>query len=77
MKKKILLLLGVMVVGSYAMLGFANQALAGSVNAGPIWNNEHAKQRCPQVCDSVGLKWTGHWYTNDPGKNSVCDCVGR
>ncbi len=71
--KKLLLPLGALVIG----LGISSQAFAGPVKAGPIWNNNHAKRVCPQVCRSVGLRWTGHWYTNNPGKNSVCDCVGR
>ncbi|BAZ08816.1 Lectin MVL [Calothrix sp. NIES-4071] len=74
--KKFLLPLGTFIVGGSMILG-ASQAFAGDVNAGPIWNNNHARQRCPQVCNSVGLRWTGGWYTNDPGRNSVCDCVGR
>ncbi|MBF2063577.1 MAG: mannan-binding lectin [Calothrix sp. C42_A2020_038] len=74
MKKKILLPLAAMIIGSSAIFSFASQALAGDVIAGPIWNNEHAKERCPQVCSSVGLRWNGNWYTFDPGKNSVCGC---
>ncbi|MEH2409647.1 mannan-binding lectin [Nostoc sp.] len=74
--KRFLLPLSAMIVGGSAIFSFANQALAGNVIAGPIWNNEHAQQRCPQVCSSVGLRWTGGWYTFDPGKNSYCDCVG-
>jgi len=46
----------------------------GNVIAGPIWNNEDAKGKCPRVCNSVGLKWDGNWFTFDPGKNSVCNC---
>ncbi|BAZ71108.1 hypothetical protein NIES4106_59050 (plasmid) [Fischerella sp. NIES-4106] len=52
-----------MIIGSSAIFGFANKALAGWVNAGLIWNNKHAKERCPKVCKSVGLKWNGGWYT--------------
>jgi len=49
----------------------------GDVNAGPIWNNDDAKVKCPRTCDSVGLQWNGNWFTNDPGKNSVCGCVSK
>lgn len=72
--KKLLLLVASLIIGGSALLGFSNPAFAGDVNAGPIWNNDHAKQVCPRVCDSVGLKWNGNWFTNDPGKNSVCGC---
>jgi hypothetical protein len=47
---------------------------AGDVNAGPIWSNDDAKDKCPRVCRSVGLVWNGNWFTNDPLKNSVCGC---
>ncbi|OYD88246.1 hypothetical protein CDG77_24765 [Nostoc sp. 'Peltigera membranacea cyanobiont' 213] len=77
MKNKFLLTLTATVIGGSAIFGFANLASAGDVSAGPIWSNEHAKQVCPQVCSSVGLKWDGNWYTNVPGKNSVCSCVSK
>ena len=66
--------------GLFVELSLVEQQLVSGgawVNAGPIWNNDDAKTKCPRTCDSVGLKWTGQWYTNDPGKNSVCDCVGK
>lgn len=41
--------------------------------AGPIWNDGHAKRRCPQVCQSGA--WTGHWKTTISGRMSVCQCA--
>ena len=43
-----------------------------SVPAGPIWNNDDAKVKCPAVTAAAGGTWTGHWRTTIPGKMSVC-----
>ncbi len=64
-----------------AMIAFAfgyNTANAGSltVEAGPIWNNNDAKNKCPNVCKGKNAKWTGHWWTTVWGKMSVCQCEG-
>ncbi|MEZ4411108.1 MAG: mannan-binding lectin [Polyangiales bacterium] len=48
-----------------------------NVNAGPLWNQGHASQRCPSVCASVRGAWTGQWRTTVPGRMSVCGCVSR
>lgn len=49
------------------------------LEAGPIWNNEHAKERCPEVLKSwlkanpdKDAEWTGGWSTTVQGKMSVC-----
>ena len=49
------------------------------VEAGPIWNNDHAKERCPEVLQewlaaNPGKKaeWTGNWVTTVEGAMSVC-----
>ena len=46
------------------------------VVAGPIWNEEDAKVKCPIVCASYGGEWTGQWHTPQEtwGKMSVCQC---
>lgn len=46
------------------------------VIAGPIWNQDDAKEKCPIVCASYGGEWTGEWRTPDEtwGKMSVCKC---
>ncbi|HNN51314.1 MAG TPA: RICIN domain-containing protein [Pseudomonadota bacterium] len=43
------------------------------VEAGPIWNNDHAAQRCPAVCQPG--RWTGSWRTTIPGRMSICSCA--
>jgi hypothetical protein len=43
------------------------------VEAGPIWSNDDAQDKCPQVCSSHG-GWNGQWTTTEPGTMSVCGC---
>ena len=45
------------------------------VPAGPIWNNDDAKIKCPVVCASYGGTWNGQWRTVVEGKMSVCGCI--
>ena len=49
------------------------------IEAGPIWNNDNAKKRCPEVLAewlkaNPGMRgeWTGEWSTKVQGKMSVC-----
>ncbi len=42
------------------------------VNAGPIWDNDDARVKCPLVCPP--RVWHGHWYTDIPDRMSVCHC---
>lgn len=45
------------------------------VNAGPIWNNDDAKAKCPGVCQNAsGGTWNNNWTTTVPGQMSVCGC---
>jgi FtsP/CotA-like multicopper oxidase with cupredoxin domain len=43
--------------------------------AGPIWNNDDAKVKCPRACQADNATWNGQWTTTVPGKMSVCGCV--
>ncbi|KAF5423815.1 MAG: Mannan-binding protein [Candidatus Methanomarinus sp.] len=45
------------------------------VLAGPIWNNDDAKTKCPVVCASYGGTWNKQWKTVVEGKMSVCGCT--
>ena len=45
------------------------------VLAGPLWNNEDAKAKCPAICASYGGTWNGQWKTVVNGKMSVCGCT--
>lgn len=49
------------------------------LEAGPIWSNDHAGQRCPQVLEEwlaanpdKKAEWTGAWLTTKQGEMSVC-----
>jgi hypothetical protein len=43
------------------------------VDAGPIWHQAHAQQRCPSVC--APAQWNGQWRTVVAGQRSLCGCV--
>ena len=51
------------------------------LEAGPIWNQEHAESRCPEVVEEWNEEndgeahWTGQWRTTIPGEMSVCNCA--
>jgi hypothetical protein len=53
-------------------LGVEGTAQGEEVQAGPIWNQGDAQQKCPAVCGPRG--WTGHWRTTQANVMSVCDC---
>ncbi|XXT18856.1 mannan-binding lectin [Sorangium sp. So ce429] len=44
------------------------------IPAGPIWNHEDAKVKCPVACAAASLQWNGHWTTVISGRQSVCGC---
>ncbi len=48
------------------------------VKAGPIWNDNDAKLKCPKVCaNSASSTWNGQWTTTALGQMSVCGCCGN
>lgn len=57
-------------------LALPASALAQSYNveAGPIWNNADAQNKCPGVCSGLGANWNGQWHTTKQGQMSVCSC---
>ncbi|MBG0776982.1 MAG: mannan-binding lectin [Desulfovibrionaceae bacterium] len=55
------------------VFGLAYSAQAYDVRAGPIWNNEDAKTKCPPVCANY-KGWNGQWTTTVQGQMSVCGC---
>lgn len=46
-----------------------------SIEAGPLWNNDHAQRDCPNVCQRAGARFTGQWWTTRWGEMSVCQCA--
>jgi hypothetical protein len=51
------------------------QPVARDVEAGPIWDNDFAARRCPQVC--APGRWNGQWRTTVQGRMSVCGCISE
>lgn len=52
----------------------AQNACSGvNLEAGPIWNNADAQQKCPEACGNY--TWNGQWRTTVEGQMSVCGCV--
>jgi len=45
------------------------------MTAGRISGDDHAKKRCPIVCQRINLKWNGHWATARWKAMSFCICV--
>jgi hypothetical protein len=45
------------------------------VLAGPLWNDDDAKEKCPAICASYGGTWNGQWTTVVEGKMSVAGCI--
>ena len=46
--------------------------------AGPLFSNFDAQNKCPNVCrQSGGRNWDGNWKTTQPGRMSVCSCGGQ
>ncbi len=45
------------------------------VDAGPLWNEDDARQKCVQTCKDKG-GWNGNWTTTVQGRASVCGCCG-
>jgi hypothetical protein len=46
-------------------------------DAGPLFNNMDAQNKCPEVCQRTGGNWDGNWKTTQPGRMSVCSCGGQ
>lgn len=43
------------------------------VEAGPIWNQADANNKCQALARKHSSRWTGQWRTTVPGKMSVCE----
>lgn len=66
--KKLLSVLNATILGLSTFSAFAYD-----IPAGPIWNNDDAKAKCPQVCANFG-GWNQQWVTTIQGQMSVCGC---
>ncbi|MEM9926143.1 MAG: mannan-binding lectin [Cyanobacteria bacterium P01_D01_bin.50] len=54
------------------VFGFASNAFAADVKAGPIWNNNDANTKCPVAAAAYDTDWNGQWVTTVSGEMSVC-----
>jgi hypothetical protein len=70
-------------VGEYAAdsrpvqhFGIGISATTAQLQAGPVWDNNDARTKCPTVCRRSAASWNGAWRTTEWGKMSTCDCVG-
>ncbi|MCX7068418.1 MAG: mannan-binding lectin [Methylococcales bacterium] len=66
-----------MAVVVFIVLATGGISQATDIKAGPIYNQNDAKGKCPNVCSRSGLQWNGNWKTiptYDPGGMSVCGC---
>jgi hypothetical protein len=45
------------------------------LDAGPLFSQFDAQNKCPGVCQRGGGSWDGNWKTTGPGV-SVCACAG-
>ena len=73
------LVIGAAMLGLALPPGVSAQTQKTAVDAGPIWNQADAEEKCPQVAASYGGVWDGQWRTTVPGTMSVCEVkyVGR
>ena len=44
-----------------------------NIPAGPLWNDEDAKEKAPKVAAAHNGKWTGQWNTVVPSEMSVIE----
>lgn len=66
------------IVANNSTYAVPNQiSLCADMNAGPIWNNDDAKAKCPTVCSNNKTTWNGQWKTTKPGTESVCGCCNK
>lgn len=57
-------------------VSLSTSVVAEDFEAGPIWNNDDAKAKCPAVCQkNEGRIWNGNWVTTRWNVMSVCNCV--
>lgn len=66
----------------YSITGVAASKVAGrpskpstiklNVEAGPIWNQGDAQNKCKALASKNNAKWTGQWVTTVQGEMSVC-----
>jgi hypothetical protein len=74
MKKLVSMLMLAAATTSLVVTAYAVECSYVDLEAGPIWNNEDAKTKCPPICTDHGGYWKGQWTTTVWGQMSVCGC---
>ena len=64
---------GIMSVCEIKMSGGGAGGQVKTVEVGPIWNQADAEVKCPQAARKAYGRWTGQWWTTQPGRMSVCE----
>lgn len=54
-------------------LSFASAQMMAALEAGPIWSNDDAQDKCAALADESNGDWTGQWWTTVEGAMSVCE----
>lgn len=70
--EKFWLSIGTVVIGCSASFAVSSPAFALDIKAGPIWNNDDAKVKCPVAVEVYDVEWNGQWKTTVEGEMSVC-----
>lgn len=60
---------------TFTVGGSGSSTFTIDVPAGPIFNNDDAKQKAPIACASYGGTWNGQWKTVVEGQMSVAGCT--
>jgi mannan-binding protein len=48
-----------------------------TVEVGPIFSQGDAQGKCSKAAANADAKWTGQWWTTQPGRMSVCELTGE
>jgi len=51
----------------------AGRTVTRDIDAGPIWNQRDAENKCRAIASRSGGEWTGNWRTIQQALSSVCE----
>ena len=60
-----------------ASAGAKDKAREWTVEVGPIFNQGDAQNKCSKAAANAQAKWTGQWWTTQPGRMSVCELTSE
>jgi hypothetical protein len=56
--------------------GIGVKPITAPIQAGPLWNQQDAENKCHPICAAQSGVWTSAWRTTVQGQRSECDCKG-